>query len=141
MSNYSSGFSNLLFIGLAVIFIILCGIMAWAARLGYRLAKLPPPKWKLLYSIAFLQVLLGGLGIVALRALSDNPFLDIGAGLGIALLSGLFFIKWMLRSGWKPSLRVWAVSAGLQLVLVPLCAALLLVGLVALAFLLYPPLL
>ncbi|MCX6034271.1 MAG: hypothetical protein NTV38_04745, partial [Chloroflexi bacterium] len=61
---------------------------------------------KLLFAIALLQILLGGLTVFVLRSINDDPFIDIGSGAGITFLSGLFFIKLILKNGWKRSLRV-----------------------------------
>jgi hypothetical protein len=88
-----------------------------------------------------LQVLIGGLTILGGRAFSDNPWLFIGAGLGLLILVGLFLIKLILKQSWSDSLRIWAVAGGMQLILVPLCGGILVVGLLMLTFALYPPLL
>jgi hypothetical protein len=135
------GFTGTLIIGTGIMLLVLCGMIAWTTRTGFRRRKLEAPKFGVLFLVAFLQVLLGGLTIFSARAFSDNPWLCIGTGLGILILAGLIFIKTILKQGWKDSLRVWAVAGGMQLVLVPLCAGILVVGLLMLTFSLYPPLL
>jgi hypothetical protein len=129
-----------LLLGLGFILFILCGIITLTIRISIRLNKLEPPKLWFLFAIAFLQLLLGGLTVYALRAIIDDPYIDLGIGLGMTFLSGLFFIKLILKNGWRRSLRVWAIAAAMQLVLVPICSAILVVGWLMLFFFLYPPL-
>jgi hypothetical protein len=135
------GFTGTLIIGTGVILLVLCGVTTWSIRTGFQRGKLETPKFGALFLVAFLQVLLGGLTILGARAFSDNPWLCIGAGLGVLILAGLFFIKLILKQSWSASLQIWAVAGGMQLILVPLCAGILVVGLLMLTFALYPPLL
>jgi hypothetical protein len=125
--------------GAGLIFLVLLGIITWSIRIGFRSQKSQLPKWKSLFFIAFLQVLLGSLVIITARVFHNDPWIDIGAGLGAVILSGLFFIKLVLKNGWNLSLRVWVVSALLQMLLVSICAGILAVSWVMLYYLLYPP--
>jgi hypothetical protein len=135
------GFTGTLIISTGVILLVLCGVTAWSIRTGFRCGKLQTPKFGTLGLVAFLQVLIGGLTILGGRAFSDNPWLFIGAGLGLLILVGLFLIKLIFKQSWSDSLRIWAVAGGMQLILVPLCGGILVVGLLMLTFALYPPLL
>jgi hypothetical protein len=139
MSQFFTGFSITILIGLLFTLLVLCGIIAWTNRISFRLRKVELPKWRLLFAFAFLQILLGVLTIFVVRAIKNDPFLDIGSGLGVAILSGLVFIKMILKTGWKQALRVWVIAAGMQLVLVPVCSTAMLVVWVMLSFLLFPP--
>jgi hypothetical protein len=130
-----------LLVGLGLFLFVLLGILTLTTRFSLRLGKLEPPSLKLLFPIAFLQLVLGSLVIFAARAIHNDPWIDIGAGLGATILSGLFLIKVMLKIGWKRCLRVWIVAALLQVVLLPLVSGILLVGWLMLYFFLYPPLL
>jgi hypothetical protein len=125
--------------GAGLIFLVLVGIVAWTTRIGFRSCKLQPPKLWLLLGIAFFQVLLGGLTIFAARVIHNDPWIDIGAGLGMVVLSGLPFIKLSFKSDWMHSLRIWGIAALLQWVLLPICSGILAVGWGMVYFLLYPP--
>jgi len=139
MSGYLDSFSISMFLGFGIILLILWGIMTGTNWISFRLAKVEHPKWLFLFAIAFLQILLGGLTLFVVRAIKIDPFLDVGTCLGITLLSSLFFIKLILKYGWKPALRIWGVVAGLQLVLLPVCSLVMLAVLVNFSFLFYPP--
>jgi hypothetical protein len=139
MSHTLSGFSITMFLGLGLILLVLCGIIALTTWISFRLRKVEHPKLKFLIAIAFLQILLGGLTVFVLRAIKNDPFIAIGTGLGITILSGLLFIKLIFKYGWKQSLRIWAIAAGMQLVFVPVCSVVMLVGWVMFTFMLYPP--
>jgi len=97
------------------------------------------PKLKFLFTIAFLQILLGVMTVWIVKAIQDEPFIAIGTGLIIMLLSGLFFIKWILKNPWKLSLRVWAMAALMQVVLVPVCSVFMSVIGVWFLWRLFPP--
>lgn len=139
MSNSHPAPVIVMLLGLGFIIFVLCGILTWTTRISIRLSKLDLPRSRSLIAIAFLQVLLGGLTVFALRAITDDPFIDIGTGLVMTFLSGLFLIKLILKNGWRRSLRVWAVAAAMQLVLVPIFSAIMLVGWVLFFLWLYPP--
>jgi hypothetical protein len=125
--------------GLGLMLLVLSGVVTVTTRLGMRLGKVEPKKLGLVFLFALLQVLLGVATVYAVRAIHNDPWIDIGAGLGMTLLSGLLFVKVMLKGAWKSSLRVWAIAAALQTVLIPACGWVMLLGWVALSFLLYPP--
>jgi len=129
----------LLFLALGLILLVLCVLMVWAARVSFRLNKEEPPKMRLLLLISLFQVLLGAATVLLLREARNDPALDLGGGLGIALLSGLFFMKWILRIDWKSSLRLWVVAFAIQLVLVPVCSAVMLLGVTMVFYTLFPP--
>jgi hypothetical protein len=128
-----------LFFGLGCILLVICGVMTWTTRISFRLGKVEPPKLKFLVAVAFLQVLLGVLTVFALKAVKDDPVIDLGIGLGMIFLSGLFLQKLIIKTGWRQCLRIWCIATLIQLVLVPVCSLFLLVGLYLLLLLLYPP--
>jgi hypothetical protein len=128
-----------LFLGLGCILMALIGLITWTTRISFRLGKVYPPKLKFLVAIAFLQVLLGVLTVFALKAIKDDPIIDLGVGLGMTFLSGLFLQKLMIKTGWRQCLRVWSIATLIQLVLVPVCSLFLLVGLYFLLLFLFPP--
>jgi len=141
MNQSSLGFAITMCLGLGFILLILCGIITLTTWISFRLRKVESPKLKFLVAIAFLQILLGGLTVFVVKAINDDPFLCFGTGLGVIFLSGLFFIRLIFKYGWKQSLHIWAIAAGMQLVLVPVCSVVMVGGLVGLIFTLYPPLL
>jgi hypothetical protein len=55
------------------------------------------------------------------------------------LLSGLISIKMFLKNGWKQSLRIWAIAAVMQMVCVPVCSGVMLMGWFAFNFMNQPP--
>lgn len=128
-----------LFLGLGLILFVLCVITAWTIRISFRINKLEPPGAKLLYSAAFLQILVGVIILMIVRTIKNEPLISIGSGLAMTLLSGLFIIKWMLKQDWKQALRLWAVAAALQLVALPVGSVVMLVILVMILNWLYPP--
>jgi hypothetical protein len=139
MSHFLPGFSIFVWIGLGLLFLVLVGTMTWTTWISCRLRKVNAPKLRFLLAGAVLQILLGGLAVFLVRTIKNDPAISIGTGLGISILSGLFFIKVNLKLGWKQSLRIWRISAGLQLVLVPVCSTILTVGWLMLTFTLFPP--
>jgi hypothetical protein len=139
MSHLLPDSSITLFIGLGFILLVVCGILACTIWTSIRLCKVEPPKLKFLFAMVFLQILLGGLTVFGVKSIKNDPLIDIGTGVGITFLSGILFIKLILKNGWKKSLRVWAVATGMQLVFVPVCSMVMAVGWVRLLLLLYPP--
>ena len=139
MSQHIPGFSISMFLGFVFTFLVLCGIIAWTTWIGFRLRKVEPPKLIFRIAIAFLQILLGGLTVFVVKAIHNDPFIAIGTGLGITILSGPFFMKLILKCGLKQTMHIWAIAAGMQLVFVPVCAVVMVVGWVMISFLLYPP--
>ena len=128
-----------LFLGLGFILLILCGITTWTTGVSFRVNKMVTPKLKFLFTIAFLQILLGVMTVWIVKAIQDEPFIAIGTGLIIMFLSGLFFIKWILKNPWKLSLRVWAIAVLMQVVLVPVCSVFMSVIGVWFLWRLFPP--
>lgn len=128
-----------LFLGLGFILLILCGITTWTTWVSFRVNKMVTPKLKFLFTIAFLQILLGVMTVWIAKAIKDEPLFAIGTGLIIMFLSGLFFIKWILKNPWKLSLRVWAMAALMQVVLVPVCSVFMSVIGVWFLWRLFPP--
>ncbi len=126
-------------IGLVSIPLVLWGIISLTIWISFRLRKVEPPKFKFLFAIAFLQILLGILTIYVVDAINDEPSLYIGTGLGITILSGLLFIKMFLKNDWKQSLRTWAIASVMQLVLLPVCSAVMLLGWFVFYFINHPP--
>ena len=119
--------------------VLLWGVISLTIWISFRLRKVEPPKFKFLFAIAFLQILLGILTIYVVDAINDEPSLYIGTGLGITILSGLLFIKMFLKNDWKQSLRTWAIASVMQLVLLPVCSAGMLLGWFVFYFMNHPP--
>ena len=126
-------------IGMLSIPLVLWGIIAFTIRISFRLCKVEPPKLKFIFAIAFLQTLLGIVTIYVVELIKYEPFLIIGTGLGITILSGLLFIKMFLKNDWKQSLRIWAIAAVMQLVFVPICSGVMLLGWFVFYFMNHPP--
>jgi hypothetical protein len=128
-----------LFLGLGLILLVLCMIISWTTHISFRINKLDPPGSQPLFAAAFLQILLGVITLLIVRAIKNEPLISISSGLALTLLSELFVIKWMLKKSWKQALRLWAVAAALQLVALPVSSALMLVILVMVLTWIYPP--
>jgi len=128
-----------LFLGLGLIFLVLCVIISWTTRISFRINKLEPPSSKLLFATSFLQILLGVITLLTVKTIKIEPLISICSGLVITLLSGLILIKWMLKKNWKHALRLWAVAAALQLVALPVGTVVMLVILVMILNWIYPP--
>jgi hypothetical protein len=128
-----------LLLGLGLILLVFCVIIAWTIRISFRINKLASPGSKNLFAAAFLQILLGVITLLTVRVIKDAPLISIGSGLAIILLSGLFLIKWMLKKDWKHALRLWAVAALMQLLALPAGSVAMLVILVMILNWIYPP--
>jgi hypothetical protein len=128
-----------LVVGLVSIPLVLWGIIALTIRISFRLRKVESPKLKFIFAIAFLQTLLGILTLYVVEAIKYEPFLIIGTSLGITILSGLLFIKMFLKNDWKQSLRIWAIAAVMQMVFVPVCSGVMLLGWFVFYFMNHPP--
>ena len=139
MSRILSASSILSVIGLVSIPLVLMGIMALTIWISFRLRKVESPKLRFIFAFAFLQTLLGILTIYVVESIKYIPFLIIGTGLGIIILSDLLFIKMFLKNDWKQSLRIWAIAAGMQLVFVPVCSGVMLLGWFVFYFMNHPP--
>jgi len=129
----------LLFLGLAVILLILCGVLAWTTRISFRLNKVDAPKTKPLFAIAFLQILAGVIAVFVVRTIKNDPLIALGASLVIMLVSGIFLMELILKMGWKQSLRIWGIAAAVQLVLAPVCSAVMAITWAMILFWLFPP--
>jgi hypothetical protein len=127
------------FLGIGVILLILCGVLAWITRISFRLNKVDAPKTKILLAISFLQTLTGVFTVFVVRTIKDEPLIALGTGLVIMLLSGILFMKLILKMGWKQSMHIWGIAAAVQLVLVPVCSVVMAVAWVMIYLLLYPP--
>jgi hypothetical protein len=128
-----------LFLGLGFVLLAIGGIITETIWKSLHIKKVDVPKLRLLLAIAFLQILLGVMTVFVVKGIKDDPFIAIGTGCGITILSGLFFLKLILKNSWKQSLGVWALASVMQLVLVPICSTVLLVGWVMALHWLYPP--
>jgi hypothetical protein len=126
-------------IGLVSIPLVLWGIISLTIWISFRLRKLEPPKLRFIFAIAFLQILLGLLTMYVVERIKYEPFLIIGTGLGIIILSDLLFIKMFLKNDWKQSLGVWAIASVMQLVFLPVCSAVMLLGWFVYYFINHPP--
>ena len=128
-----------LLIGLCIILLMLCGIVVLTTWTSIRLSKVQIPKLRILFIVAFLQILLG-VGVTAiLRAVKVEPLTGVGAGIGTTILAGFLIMKMVLHSSWKQALRVWGVAAAMQLILIPICLVVLLAILMMLSYWIYPP--
>jgi hypothetical protein len=139
MSQFLSTPFPLSAIGLVSIPLALWGILSLTIWLSFRLRKLAPPKFGLIIAVAFLQTLLGLLSMYVVERIRYLPFLIIGAGLGVIILSDLFFITSFLKRDWKRSLPVWAIASLMQLVFLPVCSAVMLLGWFVFYFSSHPP--
>jgi hypothetical protein len=126
-------------IGMVSIPLVLWGITALSIRISFRLRKVESPKLRFILAIAFLQILLGILTIYVVELIKYEPFLIIVTGLGVTILSGLLFIKLFLKNDWKQSLRIWAIAAVMQVVFVPVCSGVMLLGWFVFYFMNHPP--
>jgi hypothetical protein len=133
------GFPLISMIGFVSIPLVLMGIMAFTTRISFRLSKVEPPKLRFLFAVAFLQILLLVLTLYVVESIKYEPFLIIGVALGITILAGLFFIIMFLKNNRKQSLRIWAIATVMQLVFLPVCSGVMLMGWFAFNFLNYPP--
>jgi hypothetical protein len=124
---------------LGIILIILCGLITLTLRLSIRLNKAESPGRKTLILVAFLQILAGTIVVAVLRVMKIGPFAGIGVGMAAAIMTGILGMKWFLHGSWKQTLRLWGVAAAMQLVLMPVCLAVLLLIFMALSFWIYPP--
>jgi len=95
-----------LLIGLCIILLILCGIVVLTAWTSIRLSKVQIPKLRILFIVAFLQILLGVVVTAILRAIKVEPLTGVGAGIGTTILPGFLIMKLVLHSTWKQALRV-----------------------------------
>lgn len=119
--------------------VLLWGVISLTIWISFRLRKLEPPKLRFILAIAFLQILLGLLTMYVVERIKYEPFLIIGTGLGVIILSDLLFIKIFLKNDWKQSLRTWAIASVMQLVLLPVCSAVMLLGWFVFYFINHPP--
>jgi hypothetical protein len=129
----------ILFLGVGVILLILCGVLAWTTRISFRLNKVDAPKTKSLFAIAFLQILAGVMAVFVVRTIKDDPLIALGTGLVIMLMSGILFMEHILKMGWKQSWRIWRIAAAVQLVLAPVCAVVMAMTWAMILLWLYPP--
>lgn len=119
--------------------VLLWGVISLTIWISFRLRKLELPKLRFILAIAFLQILLGLLTMYVVERIKYEPFLIIGTGLGVIILSDLLFIKIFLKNDWKQSLRTWAIASVMQLVLLPVCSAVMLLGWFVFYFINHPP--
>jgi hypothetical protein len=135
------GFTISIILGVLVLFVVLCGIIAWTTRKSFVWRKTESPKLRLLFIMAFLQILLGVIVVFAAKAINNNPIIALVSGLVVLILSGCIWIKIVLKQSWEQSLRLWSYAAIMQLVLLPVCATILNIAWLMLTFTLFPPLL
>jgi hypothetical protein len=133
------GFPIISVIGFVSIPLVLMGIMALTTRVSFRLCKTKPPKLKFMVAVAFLQILLLVLTLYVVELIKYEPFLMIGAALGITILSNLIFIKMFLKNGWKQSLGIWAIAGVMQMAFLPVCSGVMLMGWFAFNFMNHTP--
>ncbi len=141
MGGSNSEITISIILGSLFVFALLCGIIVSTTRKSFNLRKTESPKLWLLFIIAFLQILIGVIIVLAVKGINNNPIIALGSGLGALILSGCFWIKIFLKQSWKQSLRLWSYAAGMQLVLLPICAAAVSIIWLMLTFTLFPPLL
>jgi hypothetical protein len=139
MSRFLSDSSIFSRFSLVSIPLVLLGIMILTTWISFRLSKVEPPKSKFMFAAAFLQILLGILTIYVVELIKYAPFLMIGTGLGITVLSNLLFINMFLKDSRKQPLCIWAFAAVLQMVFVPVCSGGMLLGWFVFYFMDHPP--
>jgi hypothetical protein len=135
------GFTISIILGSVILLVVLCGIIAWTTRKSFIWRKTESPKLRLLFVIAFLQILLGVITVFAVKGINNNPIIALGFGLAALILSGYFWIKIFLKQSWKQSLRLWSYAASMQLILVPFSASIFSIPWLMLTFTIFPPLL
>jgi hypothetical protein len=124
---------------LVVILAAFWGGIAWTTRVSFRLDREWQGSLKRIPLLALLQVALGVGAVVLLRAIHNDPLLDLGVGLGVVLLSGLFLMKWFFARPWKATLRIWVVAAAQQFILLPVSGVVLGFLLIMLLTVIFPP--
>jgi len=127
----------LIWLGLTIL--LLCGIVAWTISKGSRRNQVPAPHQKILFLIAFLQILVGSITTAILRASALDPYRGIGFGIGMTILAGIPLQKWALKTAWKQTFKIWGFAALIQLVLIPICIVVSFIMLVIVSIWLYPP--
>jgi hypothetical protein len=101
--------------------------------------KVAAPKTKLLFAIAFLQILAGVIAVFVVRMINNYPLIALGTGLVIMAASGILLMKLVLKMGWKQSLRIGGIAAIVQLVLTPGCSLVMAMTWTKILLWLYPP--
>jgi hypothetical protein len=127
MSHIPSFSTIVLLLSLGFVLTTLCGVVAATIRISLHLNKVEVPKLRWLLLIALLQILFGIMSIVieTILGLTKGEALIVcyATPLGTTLLSGILFIKLVIKTDWKQSLRIWSLAAIMQLVLLPVCSA------------------
>jgi hypothetical protein len=127
MSHIPSFSTIVLLLSLGFVLMTLCGVVAATIRISLHLNKMKAPKLRWLLLIALLQILFGIMSIVieTILGLTKGEALIVccATPLGTTLLSGILFIKLVIKTDWKQSLRIWSLAAIMQLVLLPVCSA------------------
>ena len=127
MSHFPPLSSIVLFLSLGFMLVTLSGVVAATIRISLHLNKVEAPKQRWLLLIALLQILFGIMSIVieTIFGLTRGEALIVccATPLGTTLLSGILFIKLVINTNWKQSLRVWSLAVVMQLVLLPVCLA------------------
>jgi hypothetical protein len=127
MSHIPSFSTIVLLLSLGFVLMTLCGVVAATIRISLHLNKVEAPKLRWLLLIALLQILFGIMSIVieTILGLTKGEALIVccATPLGTTLLSGILFIKLVIKTDWKQSLRIWSLAAIMQLVLLPVCSA------------------
>jgi hypothetical protein len=127
----------LIWLGLTIL--LLCGIVAWTISKSSCRNKVPAPHRKILFLIAFLQILVGSITTAILQASAFDPYRGIGFGIGMAILAGIPLQKGVLKTAWKQTFKIWGLGALIQLVLLPICIVVSLIMFAIVSIWLYPP--
>ena len=129
MSHFPPLSSIVLFLSLGFMLVTLSGVVAATIRISLHLNKVEAPKQRWLLLIALLQILFGIMSIVieTIFGLTRGEALIVccATPLGTTLLSGILFMKLIIKTDWKRSLRVWSFAAIIQLILLPICSVVL----------------
>jgi hypothetical protein len=59
--------------------------------------------------------------------------------MGLAILLGFVVLKAVLQYSWQQTLRLWAITAGIQLITLPVCMAIVVMVFMVLLIQLFPP--
>jgi hypothetical protein len=125
-------------IGLGIILLILWGLLILTIWFSLRLRKLNQPLKRVIL-IAFIQVIIVVCTPFIFREAKLNPNIGVGVRMGLAILLGFFILKLILQYSWQQTLRLWGIVAGIQLITLPVCMAIVVMSFVVLLIQIFPP--
>ncbi len=94
MNRTMQGFTISIILGVLVLFVVLCGIIAWTTRKSFksaesRISKIVAAFWYCLFTNPHWR----DCRILAVKGINNNPVIAIGSGLGVLILSGCYLDK------------------------------------------------